>query len=107
MRRNRSSERRTCGGSVRHLLGDKGSAVRRSVVEVLKECDASERAPHMGWLVEMLGDKDPFVHQSVLVVLKACDASERAQRMGQLGKVLIGRQRSFRAPVGGGDAEGM
>ena len=66
------------------MLGSKDRDVRLSMVEMLKACDASERAQHMGRLIEMLRDKDPDACWSVLEVLKACDASERAQHMGGL-----------------------
>ena len=88
------------------MLGNKDSGVRRSesVLEVLKACDASERAQHMGRLGEMLGDKYYGVCQSVLEVLKACDASERTPHMGRLG-VMLGGKDPFVHPVCGGGAE--
>ena len=63
-------------GRLVEMLRDKDPAVCRSVVEMLKACDASEREVHMGQLVEMLGDKDPDMRLSVVVVLKDCSVGK-------------------------------
>ena len=58
------------------MLKDKDPDLRSSALEVLKACDASKQALHMGQISKMLKDKDRHMHSSALEVLKACDASE-------------------------------
>ena len=65
-------------GRLGEMVGDEDRLVGGSGLEMLKACDASERAPHMGRNGEMLGDEDRGVRRSVVEVLKACGATDLA-----------------------------
>ena len=59
-----------------------------SALEVLKTCDAGERAPHMGRIVEMLKDKDWVVRSSALEERKTSDAGESVPHSGRIVAIM-------------------